>query len=88
MDDPIINFGFIVKQGNIGYEVHSRLYAGGKVIGNDHWWSRFDYLHEAIADAGRRANEADTPDARSFVIVDVDLSKPHKSIGRDYLSDV
>lgn len=42
------------------FEVRSYLMANLQIVGDGkpYCWARFDHLHEAVADAGRRANEA------------------------------
>ena len=43
------------------FEVVSYLFSNFQLVGDfdkPYCWARFDHLHEAVADAGRRANEA------------------------------
>ena len=58
---------------NLKYSVISHFVAAWEVIGKPHEWNQYEHLHEALADAGRRANEANVPDyldTKVFVQID------------------
>ena len=58
------------------FEVRSYLLANFQLVGDfdkPYCWARFNHLHEAVADAGRRANEVGLKNyIHSSVFVDVD----------------
>ena len=67
-----VTFRFVVIRGKEDFEVWSCLFGGFEPLGDGKWhfWSSWTNLHQAIADAGRLANESHVP---NYVETTVDV---------------